>query len=115
VVAKPGSTASVELNFTSTMTDNVNSTLRFVNPLPGFESLSPGAAPQRVSLQLEPQALVVPGNGSADVRLLISIDKNAPSGTYLIEVNGALPNPGWAQSGTSSVLFLLSVWDGTGQ
>jgi hypothetical protein len=115
LVAKPGSIASIELNFTSTMTKSVNATLHSLNPLPGFEPLSSSGTPRGVSLQLEPQALVVPGNGSADARLLISIDKDAPSGTYLIEVNGILYYSGWAQPGTSSVLFLLSVWSGAGQ
>lgn len=115
VVVEPGSTASVELNFSSTLTQSVNATLSFTNPMPGIESLSSNSVPQGVSLQFDPQALVVPGNGSTNTRLLISVDKNAPSGTYLVEVSATLYDPLWTQPGTSGVLFFLSVWNGTGQ
>jgi hypothetical protein len=115
VVVSPGSAASIGLNFSSTMTESLNATLTLANPLPGIESLSSDGAPQGVSIQFEPPALVVPGNESTITPLTVTVDKNAPSGTYLIEVSANLYGPQGAPQGTSEVLFFLSVWNGTGQ
>ncbi|MGH9918244.1 MAG: hypothetical protein ACRD6W_05150 [Nitrososphaerales archaeon] len=115
VVVKPGSTASMGLNFSSTMTNGVDGTLSFTNPLPGIESLASNGVPQGVSFQFEPQSLVVPENGSANTKLLLSVSDGAPSGTYLIEVNAKLYGPQGSSQGTSSILFFLSVWNGAGE
>jgi hypothetical protein len=115
LVAKPGSTGSIGLNFSSTLTEEVNATFSFANPLLGIESLSSNGVPQGVSFQFETQSLAVPGNGRASTQLMISVAKNAPPGTYLVEVDAILHNPDGTEWGTSGVLFFLSVWDGAGQ
>jgi hypothetical protein len=115
VVAQPGSTASIDLNLSSTLTENINAALSFTNPLPGIESLSSGGVPPGASIQFEPQVLVIPANGSASAKLLLSVDQTAPSGTYLMEVSAKLSGPQGGSGGTSNVLFFLSIWNGTGQ
>ena len=115
VVVRPGSTASIGLNFSSTRTEGISATLSSTNPLPGIEALSQSGIPQGVSFQFGPQTLVVPADGSKSTQLLITVDKNAPSETYLIEVNAALQNPQGNPQGTSEILFFLSVWSGAGQ
>lgn len=113
VIVRPSSTASIDLNFSSTLTKDVNATMSFSNPLPGFQTLSSNGLPDGVSIQFSRGTFIVPGNGSRATTLLISVDGSAPSGTYLIRVNATLFNPQWA--GEDEVMFFLSVWDGTGQ
>ncbi len=115
LVVSPGSSASIGLNFSSTMTADLNATLSFANPLPGVQSLSQGGVPQGVSLQFERQALVVPGGSWTGTRLLVSVDKSAPAGTYLLEVSETIHNPQGTSMVAASVLFFLTVWNGTGE
>jgi hypothetical protein len=114
VVVSQNSTASIGLNFSSTLPEDVTDTLSFANPLPGIESLSQDGMPPRVSLLLEPQSSAVPGGQTSSAQLLISAGKGAPSGTYLVEVDVKLYDQHGAPQGASEILFFLSIWDGAG-
>jgi hypothetical protein len=113
VLARPGSNGSIDLNFTSTITNNnFNVTLSSSNPLPGIQILSStDGLPQGVSFRFTKQSMIIPQNGSTTSQLLITVDRNAPSGTYLIEVDGMLAG----QPGAMKILFFLTVWDGHGE
>ncbi len=114
LIAKPGSTGSIELNFSSTLAQNLSATLSLVNPLPKLESL-PNGLPAGISIQFTPKAFAVPALVSVDTQLTISVSQNAPAGTYLLDINATLYNSDGTQWGGSGVVFLLSVWDGSGQ
>jgi hypothetical protein len=105
VIARPGSTGSIELNFSSTVSQAVIATF-------SFASVPSGGNPSGVSAGFGSKGLVIPANGQARASLLITVDKNAPSGTYLVEVKASLLG---TQSGAIPVFFFLSVWDGVGQ
>lgn len=113
VLARPGSNGSIALNFTSTIANSeFNATLSSSNPLPGIQTLSStDGLPQGVSLRFTKQSVIIPQDGSTTSQLLITVDRNAPSGTYLIEVDGMLGG----QPGATKILFFLTVWDGLGQ
>ncbi len=114
LIMKPGSSAMVGLNFTSTFAvENVTvSPQSFSNPLPGFQNLSSDGLPAGVSAQFLTASVVVPANGNGIATISISANESAPSGTYLLKLNAAWSN---IAGGQSSVAFLLTIWDGTGQ
>lgn len=114
LIIKPGSSSEINLNFTSSFLDrSMNMSLQsFSNPLPGLQDLSADGLPGGVSAQFLTPSVVVPANGTGVATISISADKNAPSGTYLMKLNAAWSSPAGAQS---AVIFLLTIWDGTGQ
>ena len=114
LVIKPGSSSKIDLNFTSSFPDrSMNMSLEsFSNPLPGVQVLSADGLPAGVSAQFLTPSVVVPANGTAVGAISISADKNAPSGTYLMKLSAAWSSPA---GGQSSVVFLLTVWNGAGQ
>jgi hypothetical protein len=113
LILKPGSSSTVDLNFTSTFLDrSMNTSLEsFSNPLPGIQGLSADGLPAGVTVQFQTPSVVVPANGTGTAAILISADQSAPSGTYLLELNAAWSSPAGAQS---AVIFWLTIWDGIG-
>jgi hypothetical protein len=58
----------------------------FLNPLPDFiQNISSSGLPPGVTFQFSNPILVL-GNSPINTTPLLSIDKNAPSGTYFIEL-----------------------------
>ena len=114
LIIKPGSSANVDLNFTSSFPDrSMNMSLQsFSNPLAGLQDLSADGLPAGVSAQFLTPSVVVPPNGTGIAAISISAAENAPSGTYLMKLNAAWSSPAGGQSG---VIFLLTVWNGAGQ
>ena len=115
VIARPGSTGTVELGFSSTVGSDVNATFSFSDPLPGYQALLPSGLPMGVSIQTSSRTLIIPSNGQMSTNLLISVDQSAPMGTYFIELKATLYDSHWAQPGESRVFFFLSIWNGSGQ
>lgn len=113
LIARPGSSSNVYVNFTSSFPDRtMNISLQsFSNPLHAFQSLSSDGLPSAVSARFLTPNVAVPANGTSDATITISVSENAPPGTYLLELNAAWSNPA---GGQSSVTFLLTVWNGTG-
>jgi hypothetical protein len=118
LIAKPGAKASIQLNYTTFDVANPpNVTLSFANPLLGFQNFSSDGSPPGLSLQFSsPTLALLPGNGSAYATLLLSVDKNAPSGTYLIETDAKYFSQEYGVlTGDIQLMFFLSVWDGSGK
>jgi len=118
LIAKPGAKASIQLNYsTFDIANPPNVTLSLANPLPAFQNFSSDGSPPGVSLQFStPTLALLPGNGSAYATLLLSVDKNAPSGTYLIETDAKYFSQQYGVlTGDIQLMFFLSVWDGSGQ
>jgi hypothetical protein len=114
LTVKPGSSASIQLNYTAfEIVNPSNVTLSLANPLPGIQGFSSEALPPGVSIQLSKPTIALFGNSTVYATLLISVDRNAPAGTYLIEVGSKYSMPG-SEAGTR-VLFFLSVWNGGGE
>jgi hypothetical protein len=112
VVAKPGSNGSIAFNFTSTIPNNsFNATLSSAEPLPGMQTISSSnGLPPGISFRFSKQSVLIAANSSTTSQLLVRVDRNAPSGTYLIEVDAMLAG----QQGKMKILFFLTVWDGFG-
>ncbi|MGH9919734.1 MAG: hypothetical protein ACRD6W_12830, partial [Nitrososphaerales archaeon] len=111
-VLKPGSTASIELNISSTIGNYVNATLAFSNPLPGLQSLSANGLPPGVSASFSNSTLALPGYANATRTIFLTVDANAPPGTYLLDMSPVSPDlPGIVDQ----VPFFLSIWNGVGQ
>ena len=113
LIVKPGTAGSIQLNYTNSRVGDPNINLSFADPLPDLQSLSSAAVPPGVSLQFSNSTMALPSNGTASATLLISVDKNAPSGTYLLEVDAT--NTGPYLQGKIQVLFFFSVWKGSGE
>lgn len=114
LIANPGSTSSVQLNYTTFISHNPpNVTLLVVNPLSGYQNSSSDGSPPGISFQFLRPTLSLVSNSSAYATLSISVDRNAPSGTYLIEVDATYPSTDL--EGRIQLFFFLSIWDGLGQ
>lgn len=110
LVAEPGSTGSIELNFTvSDGSISPNLTLSLVNPLPGSQNLSSDGFPPGVSLEFSRTTLSPVTNGSTYVTLSVSVGAKAPPGTYLIDAATV-----YRGSVRTQVLFFLTIWNGVG-
>ncbi len=99
LVVRPGSTASIEVNFTSNSNYIANLTLS--NPLSGLQGLSANGLPQGVSARFSNTTLALQGGTSTTRTIMLTIEADAPAGTYLMYVDN-LP-------------FFLTVWNGAGQ
>jgi len=112
LVLKPGSTASIDVNFTSGIGNYVNASLQFSNPLPGLQALSSDGLPPGVSATFSNSTLALPGYTNATRAISFTLGPSAPSGTYLVSISPVSPEfPGIV----GSVTFFLTVWDGAGQ
>jgi len=114
LIAKPGSTGTIALNFSSTVDSQVNATFSFFNPLPGFQSLQPKGLPEGVTITTA-SSLSVPGNGQARMNMVISASQSTPTATYLIGLKATLYDANWTQPGETEVYFFLTLWNGNGQ
>jgi hypothetical protein len=109
---KPGSTASIQVNFSSAIGNYVNASLQFSNPLRGLQTLSTDGLPPGVSATFSNSTLALPGYANATRTIFFSVDASAPSGTYLVSLSPVSPElPG----AVIPVSFFLTVWDGVGQ
>lgn len=114
LVVKPGSAGTVELNYTPLYSPApTNVTLSLANPLPGYQNFSVAGSPPGVSLEFSNPTLALGGKGSTLAMLQISVASNAPSGTYLVEVEATPTHSGF--SGGRPIWFLLSIWSGVGE
>ena len=101
LLARPGSTASIQVNFSSDFQNSFITSLTFSNPLSGLQDLSPNGLPPGVSASFSDATLALQGGASTTRTVLLTIEPNAPAGTYLMYLN-TLP-------------FFLTVWNGIGQ
>jgi hypothetical protein len=116
VIAKPGSTGTIGLNFSSTIDSQTKANLSFVNPFQGVQTFLSSGLPLGVTIQASDNSIIIPSNGQTTVNLAISVDQSAPAGTYLIGLKTSMLAPGWGQPGEGEdVIFILSIWNGTGQ
>jgi hypothetical protein len=111
VVLGPGSSGSIGFNFSSTLQTDASESLSFENPLPGIQTLASNGLPQGVNVTFSGQPFTVPNNGSAESTISIAVASDAPSGTFLMELTASQSG---TQVGESGVLFLMTVWNGTG-
>ncbi len=114
VIAKPGSTGTLELNLSSELDTDASLTFSFINPLPSYQAFLSDGVPRGVSIQTSSKVITIPSNGQAKVTISISVDGSALSGTYLIELKATFSGPQSVQPGESRVFFFLSVWNGSG-
>jgi hypothetical protein len=112
LIIRPGSSSEIGVNFSSSFPDRtMNLSLQsFSNPLPAFQSLSADGLPQGVSARFLTPSVAVPANGTGVAVISISANETATPGTYLLKLNASWSSPA---GGQSSVLFLLTVWNGT--
>ena len=115
VIARPGSTGTIEMNFSSTFGNDVNATFSFLNPLPGLQTLNSNGLPNGVSIQTSGKELTIPANSQALINLIITVDQSTPNATYMISLKATLANSNWAQPNESGVFFFLSIWNGKGE
>ncbi len=114
MTVKPGSTGSIQLNVSAGTMQNPPSvsfyfSSAFRDPV---QNLSSSGAPPGVSFQLSNPSLVL-SKGPANTTLLISVNEDAPLGTYFILLQ-PLQSPASQIVGGNVVFFFLSVWDGVG-
>jgi hypothetical protein len=115
VIAKAGTTGSIALNFSSNIGTETKANLTFVNPFPGLQSFLPTGIPSGVTIQTS-KAFIIPSNGQVRVSLTISVNLGAPTGTFFIGARTSLLASNWSQPSEGvDVIFILSVWNGTGQ
>ena len=112
VIARPGSTASIQVNFLSNLQNHFIGNLTFSNPLPGIQNLQTNGLPVGVTASFSNDTLVLNGAVSSTRTAFFTIDKNAPAGTYLVSLNAAFA--GYGVFG-SQLSFFLTIWNGTGQ
>ena len=114
IVIKPGSQGALDLNFSSNIPKNLTATLKVQNPFPEFQQLGTNALPSGMSVAFGNQPFVIPANRTAQTEIVFSTLSDATQGTYLLEINVALA-AGSQNYGSSQVLILVSVWNGSGQ
>jgi hypothetical protein len=112
VVARPGSTASIQVKFSSTIQNYVAANLAFSNPMPGLQDFASNGLPPGVSASFSNRTLTLAGAAGATRTVMLTIDRSAPSGTYLVSLNAVPPD---LRAAATSVSFFLTVWDGMGQ
>jgi len=116
LTVRPGSTASILLNVSAGEMQNPPSvSFSFSNPFPdAVQNISSSGAPPGVSFQFSNPNLVLQTGRSANTTLLISVDEDAPSGTYFIELE-PLQSPVSQLVGGNVIDVFLTVWNGVGQ
>jgi hypothetical protein len=112
LTARPGSTGSIQVSFSENFENYFVASLSFSNPLPGIQDLSPDGLPLGVSARFSSSTLTHSGTGNATRTIFLTIDNNAPQGTYLINLNVVTSD---IQAGGGQLSFFLTVWSGTGQ
>ena len=112
LVLKPGSDASFQVNFSSTISNYVNASLQFSNPSLALQDLPPTGLPPGVSAAFSNSTLDLPGYTSATRTVFFRVDSSAPPGTFVISLGAISPESGGI---VDSVIFFLTVWNGTGQ
>jgi hypothetical protein len=116
LTVKPGSTASVALNVSAgDMKNPPKVSFSFSDPF-GYpvENLSSSGAPPGVAFRLSNPDLVLQPNLSANTTLFVSVDEDAPAGTYFILLQPT-QSPASQIVGGNVIFFFLSVWNGAGQ
>ncbi len=111
LIARPGSTGSIQVSFSANFENYFAADLNFSNPLPGLQDLSPDGLPPGVSASFSNGILTHSGTGNATRTLFLTIDDSAPQGTYLINLN-EVPTNILAAGGQYS--FFLTIWNGNG-
>jgi len=112
LIARPGSTGSIQVTFSENFENYFVANLSFSNPLPGLQDLSPDGLPPGVSARFSNSTLTSAGASNATRTIFLTIDNNAPQGTYLINLNVVTSD---IQAGGGQLTFFLTVWSGTGQ
>jgi hypothetical protein len=109
LMARPGSTASIQVNFASNFENYFVANLTFSNPLPNLQNLSPNGLPPGVSASFSNNTIALQGAVSTTRTIFLTIKADAPTGTYLLYLNTVLP------SLLVPVPFFFTIWNGTGQ
>jgi hypothetical protein len=112
VIARPGSTASIQVNFSSNLQNHFIGNITFSNPLPDIQNLQTNGLPVGVTASFSNDTLVLNGAVSSTRTVFFTIDRNAPAGTYLVSLGAAFAGYGVIGSQLS---FFLTIWNGTGQ
>jgi len=105
LILKPGSSGTIELNFSSTMKSAENISLLFTNPFPSLERLSTDSLPKGVSANFSDHSLLVPADSDSATTIDFSATREAQIGTFVLEI----------ESSTGFYYFIISVWNGVGQ
>jgi len=116
LTVKPGTTASINVNVSAMdMQNPPNVSFSLANPFPSFiQNISSDGAPPGVSFRFSRPTLTLISNHSTNTTLFISVDGNAPSGTYFIQLQPK-QSPSSQLVGGNSIFFFFSVWSGAGQ
>jgi hypothetical protein len=112
VVARPGTTGMMALNFSSSFDVEVDANFSFANLLPTAQNLLPNGLPSGVAIQASSKSLAIPSNGQTKVILSISVEQSAPEGTYLVDLKA---EPSNSLQNEVNIFFFLSIWNGIGQ
>jgi hypothetical protein len=112
LIARPGSTGSIQVSFSENFENYFVANLSFSNPLPGLQDLSPDGFPPGVSASFSSSTLTPAGASNATRTIFLTIDNDAPQGTYLINLNVVTSD---IQAGGGQLSFFLTVWSGAGQ
>jgi hypothetical protein len=111
LIARPGSTGSIQVSFSENFENYFVANLAFSNPLPRIQDLSPDGLPPGVSASFSDSTLTPSGADNVTRTIFLTVDNNAPQGTYLINLN-EVPSDLLAAGGQLS--FFLTIWNGTG-
>jgi len=111
IVARPGSTGSIEVNFSSNVSFSIVEYLNFTAlPIQGFGS---NGLPVGVTASYSNDTVVTSGAiPNATRSIFFTISDSAPAGTYLVTMSPVAP---YYPDLVEPVSFLLTIWNGIGQ
>jgi hypothetical protein len=92
------------VNFSSNLSNHFIGNLTFSNPLPDIQNLQTNGLPVGVTASFSNDTLVLNGAVSSTRTVFFTIYKNAPTGTYLVNLNVALSFWLWGIRFSAAVL-----------